>query len=279
MLLKLFKHEMRSLWHYCGIVVICVIVASIVFNLGMTATILINNDNFTFVSAPMLIFLGFCICSVLGLGIKFGIAFRFYRSMASDEGYLTHTLPVTVGQNVTAKLLAASVYNIGAVLFLLVFIVGSVAIAFIAGGDTAFIPQMLKDMSAAYAEFRKVLVLPMPVYVLEWTVFGIVGLIFSILVIYISVALGQLMKSHKLIWAVVYYMIITFVLQFITQIISLIMSFTTGITVPFITSLSNMQIVLVIQAIIIVALLVTVGLSAIAYAVVKHIFERKLNLE
>ncbi len=48
---------------------------------------------------------------------------RFYRSMVTDEAYLTFTLPVTAGQLIGAKFLASAVW----------FLIGSAALA-IAGG-------------------------------------------------------------------------------------------------------------------------------------------------
>lgn len=44
---------------------------------------------------------------------------RFWKNMTGDEGYLTHTLPVTAGQNVLAKLLTACVWEIVSLLIAL----------------------------------------------------------------------------------------------------------------------------------------------------------------
>lgn len=40
------------------------------------------------------------------------LSVRFYRSMASGEGYLTYTLPVTVDAHIGGKLIAGTLYSI-----------------------------------------------------------------------------------------------------------------------------------------------------------------------
>lgn len=280
MLSKLIKHEMKSMWHYCGVVIICVLIASAVFELGLCGTILVNSDVVTMVMAPTLIFLGFTIIAVMSYGIKFGVAYRFYRTMASDEGYLTHTLPVTTSGHVFSKLLVAFIYTFLSLIFIALFIIITVLLAILLGGQLGEISGMLKELRFVYDELQRMINIPIAIYIVEYVILGIVGEIFSILIIYLAIALGQLMKTHKLIWAIVYYMIVTTAIGLVTQIISIIVSSGIGFLAgDLVNEMNPQQFVTVTQSVALISVVMLSLVSVGGYFLVKYIFERKLNLE
>ncbi|MCR4716975.1 MAG: hypothetical protein K5656_07315 [Lachnospiraceae bacterium] len=276
----LLKHEMKSLWHYTGIVVICVLIASVLFELGMISVFLIPNYIYDTVMVPTLIFLFFTITVALSYGVVFAVAYRFYRSMASDEGYLTHTLPVTVNELIGAKLFAGTVYTICSLLYIILFIILTAVIAVLVSGASDSIPEVLKDLEYVYKEIKENIPLPLFVYFIEFIIVGLFSSIYSNVVIFLCVALGQLMKKHKLIWSVVYYMLVTFVLQGLIQMGSTILGMVFGNGIErYVERVGVDGFVTVSQIIILVAFLVFAILSVCGYFITKYIFERKLNLE
>ncbi len=282
MLLKLMKHEMKSLWHYCGLVIICVLIASAIFEIGVVGVVAIKNSVVDIIMIPSLIFLGFAIVAVLAYGIQFGVAFRFYRTMSSDEGYLTHTLPVNTSQHILSKLLSACIYTICSVIYLIIFIVLTVIVlAGVTGGFDHF-PDIMRELKVAYDEFKSVVNIPIALFIAEYTIMSLVSVVYSILIMYVSVALGQLISTHKFVWSVVFYMIITSVIGIITQIATMIFTAIPGLFAPFMAAGENATPELFMGATHVIILIVTVLMAVVglvAFFVTKYIYERKLNLE
>ena len=283
MLLKLMKHEMKSLWHYCGVVIICVLIASVVFELGVVGTVVANNDVLNLIMIPSLIFLGFAIVAVLSYGIQFGVAFRFYRTMSSDEGYLTHTLPVTTSQHILSKLFSASIYVLIGIIYLAIFIAVTALILMGLTGGIQELTDFLRDLGVFVDEIRKYINIPIALYIIEFIIMGIFSMVFSILVMYLSVALGQLVNSHKLIMSIVFYTIITSVIGIITQIGTMIFSMVEGFMSTIASTNSEAmtpeRIMAGMQTIMLVTLVVMIGFGLGAFFITKYIYERKLNLE
>ncbi|MCR4906200.1 MAG: hypothetical protein K6A33_08970 [Clostridiales bacterium] len=133
MLVKLFRHDFRAHSRMQIPVLIAISAAAVLgfFNMlflaGTGSGQLISEESDGYV-----LMLGAAISGTFLIFLALGIAMavmsvlifvRFYRSMVTDEAYLTFTLPVTAGQLIGAKFLASAVW----------FLIGSAALA-IAGG-------------------------------------------------------------------------------------------------------------------------------------------------
>ena len=110
MLGKLMKYEWKNIWKagtlmLLGMLVVTVIGCVVLRMPGGLVTEIADGNNMnatqswfvlsSFV-ATLILYVIMLLASTWGMLIFLGI--RFYRSMYTDEGYLSHTLPVTANQ-------------------------------------------------------------------------------------------------------------------------------------------------------------------------------------
>ena len=120
MLLKLFRHDFRALARWQVPVIIGIGGAAL---LGFLNMLLLgwsdvpygeqsagrNMMRTTAVGGTVLVFMALLIAATVAAVLLF---VRFYKSMVTDEAYLTFTLPVTAGQLIGAKFLSALVWTV-----------------------------------------------------------------------------------------------------------------------------------------------------------------------
>ena len=122
------------------------------------------------------------------------IAYRFYKNVFTDQGYLTNTLPVTPGQIILSKMLNALLWIIIDVIVLVL----SLCIIFV--DNMQFYSEFFHALGEVFTLIGQ---LPSTAWL------GILCMILSpfmmILHLYFSVALGNLIASHKVIGSIVAY--------------------------------------------------------------------------
>ena len=146
MLGKLFAQEMRALWKPAAIMLAVMVVAGVVGIGCIEATDAVSRaagfasryvneasaaSNLTVVFVMAALFCGFLVWASL-VAVYVFIAMRFYRTMFTDEGYLTLTLPVRAGTLVAAKFWAA--FLLAAVFTLMACALASLAMLAITDG-------------------------------------------------------------------------------------------------------------------------------------------------
>ena len=147
MFLKLFRHDFRGLARWMWPVMIGIGGAAV---LGFINTLVLGRaarvDNYelpnpagerlliTSVGGTALVAMALAAAVTV---IAVLIFVKFYKSMVTDEAYLTFTLPVTAGQLIGAKFLSAAVWALigGAVIFLAFCVIGSGLL--VSGGQDA----------------------------------------------------------------------------------------------------------------------------------------------
>ena len=195
------------------------------------------------------------------------IVMHFYKTMVSDQGYLTNTLPVKMGTLINAKLLSAVLWEIIAgLLFIL-----SIFIFFTGHLNMTDLRQIFHDFGTLYQELSNYL--NMPVFILEVAIICIVGLISGPLMLYAAIALGHLFKKHRVLWAVISYFAIYVVMQIICSIYFTICGYASPI---FSYSEYAAQ---TIQNYMLFSTIFTVACTAGFYAITDYVFTKKLNLE
>lgn len=124
MFLKLFKYDFKRMRTYGCIVIAAVLLIGVL--LSATVSLLINsmewqsnageNESVLFslisVLSMLLLYLLYLALIVSSAIIPILILVQFYKNTASDEGYLTFTLPVSVEKILFSKLLNAVVWTI-----------------------------------------------------------------------------------------------------------------------------------------------------------------------
>lgn len=229
MLGKLFKHEWKGTYRIGCLML--VVLAGITF-LGWLAfqspmwQTLYNNNNYyssnfgisvlNLVSVFTLI-LYFVMLVAVPIGTMAYLGVRFYRTMYTDEGYLTHTLPVKEGQLMFVKTLISS-------LWILIISLGVILSVF---GLMMFLISALLPPNYTFAqfweEFQRVYETEMrDVFVMVeeelgisfhgYFIYMIISLILnaftSIMTLFGAISIGQLFTKHRVLMAVVSYIVV-----------------------------------------------------------------------
>ncbi|MCL2587974.1 MAG: hypothetical protein FWD84_01050 [Oscillospiraceae bacterium] len=131
---------------------------------------------------------------------------RFSSSMFKDEGYLTHTLPVSVDALIWAKLIAAIGWTL----------LGIVIISF----STWFVTSGLwwNTLSLPHYVWQEIEHgLPYGLAGLLMFFSGLLFLPVGILSLYCALSIGQMVKRFKVLLAIVVFFSASFVLSFVTE--------------------------------------------------------------
>lgn len=157
----------------------------------------------------------------VSVGIIAFLGVRFYKTMYTDEGYLTHTLPVTEGQLLFTKTLISGVWilliNIGIILsvfMLMVFMVSAILPAGYSLSDfweefwRMYQEEGLEEMVLL---FERELGLNFRGYFAYSIVSMIFGAFTSIITLFGAISLGQLFTKHRVLMAIVSYIGISIV--------------------------------------------------------------------
>lgn len=224
MLGKLMKHEWLSTWKvptalciYLGILTI----------LGCTSFVspLWQSDNMV-----VQVIVGFSIfiyiLSLIGICIAIFAYFvvRFYRNMYTDEGYLMHTLPVKSWEHILTKGLTFfiwSLISVLAVFFSIFSIIFSAALSVsgINWGD--FFSQLQEFWPEIMREFRAFWGTSLATTIILCIVAAICQLIFSILMIYGSISIGQTFNRHKVMASFIAYVCLNMVLSLVRSLLQI----------------------------------------------------------
>ncbi len=220
MLGKLIVYEFRGVWKPALIILIIMAVAGVAGSMSL-ATVDTLTDNYSYSSSDVTtdlsivltlftLFTGFIVwAGVVGLFIVNIV--RFYRTMFTDEGYLTLTLPVSTAALVMAK-----------------YLVGFVIMA--AGTALAIIlySMMLAPLTSDYGLSASTTILAMlsgsfgffddqaPAAVAAGAVNAIVGIGYQLGLAYLALTMGAwLAKRHKVAAAVGIYLGISWLLSLV----------------------------------------------------------------
>ena len=207
MVKKLFKHEFKA-WLRIAPIIFGITLA-ISAMLRLVVAFETDSVYYRIVLISGIVMFGIAMITTLATPTVFSIV-RFYRNLFSGEGYLTHTLPVTAANHLWVKLVVSVVFDVTAVLVLLisgmiatageVFVEICKAIAYICGNVPA---EMVGHLTG---------------WIAEWTVLLLVAMTFVHLLFYLCICVGQLSKKNRKLAAVGMY----FGLYVLTQIVGTI---------------------------------------------------------
>lgn len=260
MLSKLIKHEFKAtaklLLPLYLIVLAFTIMDSIVLNLHLF------KGPFEFISGFIT---GFYVLSLFAAGIVTFvlIIYRFYKNLMTDEGYLMFTLPVKPSNLINSKLIVSAVWSI--VSFIVIF--ASLFIVFAPSDLTAFWREFYKAINSFNTTFGAKGIL----IIIETILLFLICAFYSPLVVYASIALGQLLKGHKVIGAFAAYIVLSTIIQILMTISFAFLGFALGKHTDNLNS---------VPFIVLPAFIVFIGiLSIVFYCITNFMFKKKLNLE
>lgn len=276
MLKKLIKKDFRAtartfLPMILGFVVVSIL-AKILFEAGFMSSVNNNfiSDTNEFMVISSVIFIALYIIYVIAFFILtyVFIVNDFYKTMVSDQAYLTHTLPVKTSALINSKLIIAIFWQ--CVVYLLVFLS---FLLFLMG----HMPQIPWQELAA--DFYGTLGMEPGQYTTFMIVCMVIGAFSSPLMLYASVAIGHLFGKHKVLGAILSYIGIYTVMQIICTIamVAFGYSFTAALNANTISNQTFYSTFF--DSYMWFAIIFSTVTSIIFYIITNYVMSKKLNLE
>ncbi len=261
MLNKLFKQELKATGRFLIPLYLILLVVSAFDRL------VLNLDIFTGTMkiVPGLLTVAYVVSIIAVVIVTFVLMImRFYKNLLGDEGYLMFTLPVRPDQHITVKLITSVMWT----LFSLIAVFSSLFIAFATSGTMRDIARIFRDV---VTEMEKAFGGLSVVIVIEFIVVILLGLVMNILMIYVSIAIGQLFNGHRVLGSFGAYMAIYTVSQIILAIIMGIGGYALRNSLENLNSIPGIVLP--------IGILITLAFSAAYYYAINYLFRNKLNLE
>ncbi|MCR5503608.1 MAG: hypothetical protein K6F53_11425 [Lachnospiraceae bacterium] len=289
MLGKLLRYEWKSVWKVetflAAILLVFSLAEALTLQTPMYANLFLDQKDlpdglkafaiFTIMGGAMAMIL---MCTVAGYisVIYFGV--RYFRSMFGDEGYLTHTLPVSKKTLMASKYLTAVIWQIliSVTIGVCVLIIGaSVVLLQLRNGVP--LSKVLEGIMEAYEslfENTGVLVHMLIAIFLRSTIQPVV----LVATLFGALSIGQLFNKQRGFWGVVMYFAINFATGLIGGIFRgignvLMIDSISGWDDPF--EHFGSWLFFSVDLSLVISLLVAVGLTIFAH----HIISEKLNLQ
>ena len=297
MLGKLMKYEWKNIWKagtlmLLGMLVVTVIGCVVLRMPGGVVTGLLDNNDMnatqswfvlsSFV-ATRILYVIMLLASTWGMLIFLGI--RFYRSMYTDEGYLSHTLPVTANQLFLSKVLVSGVWylfitigiGISVVALIVSLMTGLLNIGELSSVLTQYNGNIWEFLADAFYELGRTYEEEMGINLLHYGITllltYVAGPFITMVTLFGALTIGQLSSKHKGLMGILAYAGLTILSSIIGSTVQSAFMFganvansASGITV----STNSAYDINVITSLLI---------AAIMYGVSYYIMNRKLNLD
>ncbi len=277
MLGKLIKQEWLSTWKIPTVLIGVVFAAATIFGLFCASPVWDLVDWWgadVILSATILLFYGAIMCC--GVGTSIYLAVRYYRSMYSNEGYLTHTLPVTSNRLLLSKMINFSIWELLSIICVIFNIMLFVAFIALSGMGYRSLFESFRDVLTGIQDVLN------SEFAAGWELFMVLTIILILVstvsksLLYMgSVNIGQLWARHRVAGAILVYAGVTVAVQVVTQAAMII----------FMTSadqlgmLQNDYVFSFLNQVMAVSLLMQIVIGVVMYVVSLLILKKKVNLE
>ena len=297
MLGKLMKYEWKNIWKagtlmLLGMLVVTVIGCVVLRMPGGVVTGLLDNNDInatqswfvlsSFV-ATLILYVIMLLASTWGMLIFLGI--RFYRSMYTDEGYLSHTLPVTANQLFLSKILVSGVWylfitigiGISVVALIVSLMTGLLNIGELSSVLTQYNGNIWEFLADAFYELGRTYEEEMGINLLHYGITllltYVVGPFITMVTLFGALTIGQLSSKHKGFMGILAYAGLTILSSIIGSTVQSAFMFGTNVM----SSSGGFSVTtnMAYDINVITSLLI----AAIMYGVSYYIMNRKLNLD
>lgn len=268
MLTKLLKKDFQSTARYFIPLIIGLIIISILNKILFEVAFMTWTDNqFLFLISILLLTLYFIYILGFYLLTYVIIVGDFYKTMVSEEAYLTHTLPVKISTLLYSKVIVSVIWQTLMVL-LIIASCFLLVIGHLHELDFSSVSMLIEYFSGMSFGLYMTLVI----------IFSFLGFFSSTLLFFASIALGHLFGKHRVLGAILSYIVIYSVLQ----VISLILFIIFGNSI----SMTSMSIGVfpdtfggLITSFVLPSAVYALFLPTVFYIITHYIFKKKLNLE
>ena len=232
MLGKLIKHEWKSTYKVCGLIFICValftLLSCISLRMPSIYSAMTYRDGGAFGVLDAMGALTFVLYVLTLLGASYGVIIylgvHFHKSMYTDEGYLTHTLPVTVHQLFVSKILVGAVWMLLVGAAIIVSVVGllyTFMCMYMPGTPAEVTGVLAESFSQLFEELGSDIQAELVHLTVSTVLTVVVGPFCSAAILFGSITLGQLFTRYRALMAIVCYIVVNIlqsVLSFLIQI-------------------------------------------------------------
>lgn len=150
-------------------------------------------------------FVYFALVVMMPTAVMIALGVRFFKSMLSDTAYFTHTIPVGKKTLINGKIVSGVIWMVLSIVVVIV----SVAVMVMFASYSSEMAKHLREIIDAIRDIRIPSEYISTVFIV--VILSIVAVFVTVLHIYASVAMGQILTSHKKIGAVVFYVILRYV--------------------------------------------------------------------
>ena len=268
MLGKLIKHEFRA----TGRILLPLLGAELLLSVlaGFSVRGLDRVENIgilgvMYVTTLVVFFLGLFALSVVAFVLMIQ---RFYKNLLRDEGYLSMTLPVSVDEQLFAKLIVSFVWFAAVGLLSIVSILTVTSIGARFGGVVNVDIGEIRDAVQSVGGGNLLL------FLLELLLLGFLGSCATCLRCYSALAIGHSAADHKMLLSFVAYIVIGFALSVVRNsvLLGLLPSIDPG------AILAGMSSALQFHALVLTGILIAAFYCALFYFVTRWFLKNKLNL-
>lgn len=269
MLKKLIAQEWKTFWKLPAILNLCVAALTGLGTLMLTVSFRETATDFLKMIALSIFIFYFLSIFCVSFGIVVYTGMRFYKTLYSDEGYLSFTLPVTPKQHLISKLAVATIWNLISSIVIFASVWPLLTALEKATGEP--MPDMRETFLQMGEILEKTFGINMGIIIFLSIVVCVLSTVFSILMIYSSVTLGQTFKKHKIMGAILFYIAEYMILQMLSSFLTFGMLLQYSVNTEEYWRMSG-------------GLCIGVGLISLVGTVVlflqtKYFMEKKLNLD
>ena len=278
MLRKLIKYDFKALSRYLIVIHAMLLITAVLGRLLFVGRLMSDPGRLSNAGAIATI-IGIIIYVILFMTAVFGtmlmIAICFYKNLYSDEGYLTHTLPVTRGQLLISKTVSGSVWMLLDMMMVILSLFILVLTRPVLDSFSSYWDELLSAMGfPASTGYGKIL--------LAFAVLFIVSAVSNVVLIYVSITIGQLFSNHRVLGAVVVYFVINTIVSIISSVAGSAYSMSTfshaADESSFVMMVNDGVIYQVYARLFLFSLVLEIILAIGAYTVTYLLRQKKLNL-
>lgn len=221
MLGKLLKHEWKAVWKVPTLLIGIVMLAGLIAGLTFAMPIWDSDWVGLPMSGDMLIMTFFFGLSGVNIGIIIYFGVRYYRSMFTDEGYLTHTLPVSARELLLNKVITMSAWNLitmaGVIVSLMIF--GGVAFLSLAPLDGAFAREVTRALAELPEIFSSSEMAGFQAFCASQILMLLTSAFSGTMILIGAITLGQMVRKHRILGAIGAYFAINGVVQMVNTVV------------------------------------------------------------
>ena len=272
MLKKLLKYEFAATARYILPLIVLLFVMSAAAGLCIRGLGAERTGRVAVAVSAIFVVLFFLAVIALAVVTLVVIVYRFYRSMLSQEGYLTHSLPVSIHGLLCSKLIAAAAWFLltGARIYGCLFAVALRAEVW--AQVLSELRALALRLSAAYgigaAELAAVL--------LEFLLLLLLGTLSSCLLFFASLAAGHTLSRHKLLASLGIFLALGLASQLLTMLLTLASGYRLSacVSIPTLGRLAQFG-----HSLLIGGIVLNAAYCILLYAATAYLLGRRLDLE